>query len=108
MTGKFRIAVGLLLVFAFGVWLALRQREPVYQGRPVRLWVEEGYAGRAGSNKPPQKIQKANEAVHGVGVGAVPFYLSLLEVDESTPLKTKLRNQTWIHLDFGKLLGIGR
>ncbi|MDB6110701.1 MAG: lyase domain protein repeat-containing protein [Pedosphaera sp.] len=70
-----------LLVAVVGgvVWQVLRQREPVYLGRPLSIWLE-GYTSRAGAS--PDR-QEAEAAVYHAGTNALPMLLAMLGSEDS-------------------------
>jgi HEAT repeat protein len=78
---------------------ALRQREPMYEGRPVIAWIKEGYCVPQG-----KKPQKANEAVIAVGTNALTYYLDLLKSRDDSRLKARIcdvfKKQHWLKLGF--------
>src|SRR5688572_24262698 len=82
-----RKVLGLTLLLLAGVallCLALRPREPVFDGRPLSVWLQE-----LGSEN-SVKANRAREAVKAMGTNALPTLIHLLGTRESF-LKAKLR-----------------
>jgi hypothetical protein len=73
---RWRIVLAILIVAMVGgvVWQVLRQREPVYQGKPLSVWLE-GYTSRSARLR---GVQKAKEAVRHAGTNALPMLLAML------------------------------
>jgi len=82
------------------VWQVLCEREPVYQGKPVTVWIREGCFPPKSGVTP----QQANEAVLAVGTRGLPYYVRLLETRGDSPLKSKViqwvNTQPRLQLDF--------
>src|SRR5579872_4898885 len=77
-------------------WDVLRQREPVYQGKPLSVWLE-GYE-RGGWAR-----QNADEAVRQAGTNAIPTLLRMLQ-EKDSPMMLKLvalaRRQHFIKIKY--------
>src|SRR5579872_1378095 len=91
MAKKQRMATAVLLVAVLGgfAWEVLRLREgpePVYQGKPLRLWLETYDTPGFIANGP--EWQKADEAVRQIGTNAVPALLRML-CKKDSPLALK-------------------
>ena len=81
--GKRSVIVLAILVVACAVgitWLALREREPVYKGKPLSEWLH-GYDFKMSSD--PPDVRGADEAVKAVGTNVIPTLLRLLDQRES-------------------------
>ena len=93
MRKRVRIALAVLLVAIVGViaWQVLREREPVYQGKPLSVWLE-GYTPDPKDHRPlveqPQ-WKHADAAVRALGTNAIPSLLRMLRARD-TPLKLTL------------------
>jgi HEAT repeats/PBS lyase HEAT-like repeat len=99
------LAIVLLAALAACAWFFLSSNqppEPVYQGKTLTVWLEEG-SGSFGQDINSEEQQKAADAVGHIGTNAIPTLLHLLRIKYS-PLKTKLililNNQSYfkIHL----------
>jgi HEAT repeat protein len=90
-----RVQIVLAVVFAAIValiaWQVLSEREPVYKGKPVTVWIHEGSL----RSKSGRSAQEANEAVMAAGIKGLPYYVRLLETPGDLPLKTKVID--WIN-----------
>jgi hypothetical protein len=87
MRKRVEIALAVLGIAILGVlaWQVLREREPVYQGKPLSAWLE-GYD----SPKNQQAWQQTDEAIRQIGPKAIPTLLQMLRVSDSAPWKQKL------------------
>jgi hypothetical protein len=92
---KQRILLAGLLVVALGgfAWLVLSQPlEPVYEGKPLGLWLEGYnpiyYTGRT-TLSPDGQAAQSDEAVRSIGTNGIPVLLRELRKRDS-PLKLKL------------------
>src|SRR5437773_10304254 len=65
------------------VWLVWRDREPVYQGRPLIVWIKEGMPGGPSRDK-------AIDAVLAAGTNGFPYYVKWLETAHDPRLKIKI------------------
>jgi HEAT repeat protein len=77
MRQRVPIALAVLLVAVVGViaWQVLRLREPVYQGKPLSLWLQ-GYS-------PDGDSPEVDDAVRAMGTNAIPTLLGMLQVKDS-------------------------
>jgi len=80
MRKRVYIALAVVLVALAGViaWQALREREPVYQGKGLRVWLREY---RLGLNTGASKV--AADAVRHIGTNALPTLLEMLGAKDS-------------------------
>jgi hypothetical protein len=76
--GRAIVLVVLLAVIAFAAFLALRPREPLYQGRSFRAWLADLDA------KPNEQRERAKEALHQIGSNAVPALMNIMRTKDST------------------------
>jgi len=68
------------------LWTALREpREPIYQGKPLSVWLERYVSG--GSYVDFRPDSEADEAVRQIGTNAIPLLLRMVRARDS---KTKL------------------
>jgi hypothetical protein len=73
------ISFGLgLLALIFCFWLFPTDGEPVYDGKPLDIWVI-GYR-----SPEPEQIEKAREIIHRVGTNAIPSLRRMLEARDSS------------------------
>jgi HEAT repeat protein len=79
------LLVAVLGLFAWAV-IALHEREPVYQGKPLSFWLA-GY--RLQINGVPIDQNGADEAMRHIGTNTIPTLLHMLRKTDS-PLKLKL------------------
>src|ERR1019366_8151646 len=90
----FQIAVAVLLVILAGViaWQVLRLRQPVYQGKPLSVWLESG-----------RSDDLYFQAIRHFGTNALPVLIERVQARD-TPLKqlmmTWAEKQTFIHYHF--------
>jgi hypothetical protein len=120
-----RKAITLLALLAVAVaGLALlyymRSGEPVYQGKPLTVWLEQYATNHWRTGHTTDLEQEAEAALQHIGTNAVPIYLQMMTAKES-PLKVKLLTRlpkTWLvrfhvprvdeysaHIVLGKSLG---
>ena len=87
MSKRYRILTAILLGGALGgfTWFVLGPQEPVYESKPLSVWLEGYDDGVWGS---PQR-KKADEAVRHLGTNALPTLLRLLQAEDSV-LKIRL------------------
>jgi hypothetical protein len=87
MRNRVQIALAVSLIAVGGViaWQVLREREPVYQGKPLSVWLES-----YDSPKNQQAWQQTDEAIRQIGPKAIPMLLQMLRVSDSAPWKQKL------------------
>ncbi len=78
MPRRVRIALVFFVTSAMGViaWQALRHREPVYQGRPLRSWLVE-----ATGNGP--QARKAQQVLQQAGTNTIPYLLRMMRKTDS-------------------------
>lgn len=108
MRKRFHILLVVLLVAVVGGlgWQVLRQREPVYQGKPLSYWLggfepyPRVYRGNQ-SSPDTATFSEATNAVSQIGSNAIPTLLRLLQVKDP-PWKRKV----FALLDKQKLLKI--
>jgi HEAT repeat protein len=79
------LAVLLLAVAGVIAWHVLREREPVYQGKPLSVWLT-GYD----SPKNQAAWQQTDEAIRQIGPRAIPTLLQMLRLSDSAPWKRTL------------------
>jgi hypothetical protein len=96
MHKRVRIALVVLLVVIGGVsaWQGLREREPVYKGKPLSVWLNAyRLHGLAGVETWQVRVeqQKADEAVRQAGTNALPTLLRMLQAKDSA-FKVRLMN----------------
>jgi hypothetical protein len=90
----------LILLAAAGaglVFYLLRPGEPVYQGKPLRAWLEQ-FGTNHWSAGHVELDQQAEAAIQHIGTNAAPIYLQLMASRES-PLAVKLltlASQPWL------------
>jgi hypothetical protein len=79
MRKRVQIAFAVLLVILAGVsaWLGLREREPVYEGKPLSYWVYEAN----GTSVP--EARKAAQVLRQAGTNAMPTLLRMLRKRDS-------------------------
>lgn len=92
----FRITLFVLIVAGVGgvTWLVMRQREPVYEGKPLSYWLGAYHPNV--TNNPPNywleayypsadqlKRRKADEAITRMGTNAIPTLLRILRAGDS-------------------------
>ncbi len=82
MTRKLRVALALLIIGLFGglLWQVLRERGPVYQGKPLNSWLK-GFNLDNEPGKPT--FNEAVEAVRQAGTNAFPVLLRKLRARDS-------------------------
>src|ERR1035437_3819229 len=108
MRKRVYVALAVLLVMLAGVsaWQGLREREPVYQGKRLSVWLNayELY-GMTGVETWQVRVeqQEADEAVCRIGTNALPTLLRMLRAKDSA-LKAKLMDlalkQHFIHINY--------
>jgi hypothetical protein len=118
---KRRMAMGVILaalIVGLG-WEVVREREPVYQGKPLSFWMEcltnppgngplrdnwnSHYGGWQNSRWSFTKQKELGKAMAEIGTNAVPFLRKMVRYRD-TPLKLKLERiaerQSLIRFDF--------
>lgn len=94
MHKRVHIALAVMLVALAGVsaWKGLREREPVYRGKPLRVWLHAyklyGLAG-VETWQVREEQQEADEVVRQAGTNALPTLLQMLRAKDSA-LQIKL------------------
>ena len=88
MRSWIRIVLGILLIAVLGglFWQATRQREPVYKGRRLSVWMKDWRNGYD-----PALQSAAREAVRAMGTNTIPYVRAELRRHDS-PFKQKLIN----------------
>ena len=97
MRKRVYIALAIVLVMLAGViaWQvrqASREREPVYQGKPLSVWLEVLYEARAGPNQAGRST--AEQAVRHIGTNALPV---LTERFRAHDTRLKQLMVTWMN-----------
>ena len=87
---KITVAVLLVTVAAVIAWRVLSNREPLYQGRPVRLWLEKTDPYFLASRT------QIGEVVRHTGTNAIPILLQMMQAKDS-PLVLKWASLTRNH-----------
>ena len=88
MRKRVQIALTVLPVAIFGVivWQVLRprerEREPVYQGKGLRVWLSENYYAWARRDGQAQDL--AESAIRRIGTNAIPALLNMLRKKDSS------------------------
>jgi HEAT repeat protein len=99
---KFILPLFALLALAMLVaFVVLRQppvREPVYQGRPLRAWLEEFDSSSGTTN-----YAAAQEAIRQMGTNALPFLIPYLRAKDPPFYEQTLRLKAKLHLLRGKI-----
>jgi len=93
MSKRWGIKFGLLLAGVLGVlvWRASGTREPVFEGRTLRRWLNHHVASSAAI--PPYNSpgwRKADEALRHIGTNGIPTLLGMLRTKDPPPLVLKL------------------
>ncbi len=81
MTKRLGILIGVLLAVGLGllVWLGSGPREPVYEGKPLSLWLENHTA--SSSANPPYGSRgwlKVNDVLRQIGTNGIPTLLRMI------------------------------
>lgn len=76
------LAIGITIAITVLAWLALRPREPVYEGRRLSYWLQ-GYLPYPDNVPKEVSEQKANDAMSAIGTNAIPTLLRLLRSRDS-------------------------
>jgi HEAT repeat protein len=106
MRKRVQIALAVLLVALAGViiWQVLREREPIYQGKPLSVWLlqygtnhwSEGHwcASRKG-----ELDTQAENAIRQIGTNAIPTCLRIISTRDSLLFKlVSLLPERWLPL----------
>jgi hypothetical protein len=100
MRKRVQIALAVVLVMLAGVtaWLGLREREPVYQGRRLSVWLEILHR-----EKLAHLDDHAKQAIRHIGTNALPVLIERLRAHD-TPLKQLImkwtQKQAFVHFHF--------
>ena len=78
----FSLFVGLALICGLG-FLALREREPRYQGRALSEWLAE-LRVTSPSSESIAAAENAEKAVRAIGKEAIPFLMKMFRAEDST------------------------
>jgi hypothetical protein len=91
MRKRVYIALAVVLVALAGViaWQVLREREPVYQGKPLRVWLVQYGTNHWSAGRNGELDRQAEAAIQHLGTNAIPLYLKIITTRESS-LKLKL------------------
>lgn len=93
MRKRLQIALAVLLIAIAGViaWRVLhsREREPVYQGKRLSVWLEQYGTNHFPTVRDGPLGKEAETAIRQIGTNAIPTYLRMITTRES-PLKLKL------------------
>jgi hypothetical protein len=83
MRTRVQVVLAVLLVALSGVivWQVLRSHEPVYQGKPLSVWLQRYISG--GSIIDVRQEQEADEAIRQIGTNAIPTLLHMLRARDS-------------------------
>jgi hypothetical protein len=83
MRKRFQIVLAVLLVAIVAgiVWHGLREREPVYQGKLLRVWLGEYYNWNAYVGS--ERRNAAEAAIRQFGTNAIPTLLNMLRKKDS-------------------------
>src|SRR5437773_6189772 len=83
MRKRVQVELAFLLVATAGVivWQGLREREPVYQGKPLSVWLQRYNTHGSFIGLRPEP--KADEAVRQIGTNAIPTLLHMLSAHDS-------------------------
>lgn len=109
MRKRLHIALALLLVILGGViawqgFKVFREREPVYQGKRLSVWLERtGIQRFQGLQMPFSVNDAAKKAVQGIGTNAIPTLLGMLQAKDSTlwlKLTDLLKKQSVLKMRF--------
>jgi len=102
---KLRIVVAVLLVGILSVicWQVLRPRVPAYQGKTLKIWLEESLLAYNYTTPPTEESMAAREevgtAIRQIGTNAIPLLVKMA-TDKASPLKSRLimiaRRQRWV------------
>src|SRR5690348_12117418 len=94
-----KVAFAALIATLLGgfAWLVFRHREPVYQGKPLRQWLEVVATESGG----PEAQEQAQEAIKKIGTNAVPTLVRMMQAKDS-PLELKLADwaNTLLRINF--------
>jgi HEAT repeat protein len=92
------LAIVLVVIAGVGVWQGLREREPVYQGRRLNVWLEILHR-----EKLAHLDDRAKQAIRHIGTNALPVLIERLRTHD-TPLKQLImkwaQKQAFVHFHF--------
>jgi hypothetical protein len=110
-----RILIATLLVAVLGgfAWFVLRPPpEPVYQGKPLRAWLQQYYdesslayeeellyGRRRSPQSPNERLARAEEAIQQIGVDGLPTLLRMLGQEPWSPYEKFVRylqRRSWL------------
>jgi HEAT repeat protein len=87
---RVHIAIAFMLAILAGAigWQVLQDREPVYEGKPLRFWLRQWAATHLDGDGGNMGLQ-TETAIRQIGTNAIPIYLDALTAHESA-LKLRL------------------
>ena len=93
MRKRVQVALAFVLVATAGVivWQGLREREPVYQGKPLSVWLQRYNTHGSFIGLRPEPM--ADEAVRQIGTNAIPTLLHMLRAHDSKYLMLRCRGK---------------
>ena len=91
MRKRVRIALVAVPVAVIGVlgWQVLRERQPVYQGKRLSVWLEQYGTNHWAAGRGGELDRQAETAIRQIGTNTIPIYLSIITARDS-PFKLKL------------------
>src|SRR5579872_267517 len=96
------LILGVVIIALAGfAWLVLKPHEPVYQGRPLTVWLEAYFNSMSATPDKRDLVQLQNQsaAISRIGTNGIPTLLRLAQAKDSA-MKSKLvllaRKQTFI------------
>jgi len=85
-----QVSLALLLIGVAGVvafqLLCPREREPAYQGKALRVWLQEWFFVVGRDEQVMQTRERAEDAVRHIGTNAIPTLLEMLRKQDSPTL----------------------
>jgi HEAT repeats len=101
---RFQIALAVLLVAVVGViaWRGLREREPVYQGRRLSVWLVQYRTnhwaeGHWSKGRKGELETQAENAIRQIGTNAIPTFLRMMGTRDSPVSKlVSLFPERWV------------
>jgi len=105
MRKRVQIALAVLFVAIVGgiAWQLLREREPVYQGRPLSAWLEQYGTNQWSLGQNGELEKQAETAIRQIGTNALPMLLERLRARD-TRLKQVMmiwmQKQKLVHFNF--------
>ena len=113
MLKRVQIALAVALVTLAGViaWqgLRLREREPLYQGKRLSVWLEIAYKAKwsrthwPDNERPEQALMQAMQAIRHIGTNALPVLIDMLHAQDSRlkeVMMTWAQKQKLVHFHF--------